>query len=72
VTEADSSPENLRRSRRQTELELMRHLGHDHPSGQTAYGFIAGQATPTEAEAKSFVLRTLIGEGYIKGPAPER
>jgi len=50
----------------------MRHLGHDHPSGQTAYGFIAGQATPTEAEAKSFVLRTLIGEGYIKGPAPER
>jgi hypothetical protein len=72
MTGADPSPKNLRRSRTQTEHELMRHLGHDDPSQPVPDGFIAGQEPPTEQQARNFVLRALAREGYLKSARLER
>jgi hypothetical protein len=54
LTGAPASFQNLHRSRNQTELELMRHLGHDDP------------ARPVPKDANP-VLVGLIRDGYIKG-----
>jgi hypothetical protein len=73
ATGADPDPQNLNRSRRQTEHELMRHLGHDDPAEPVGDGgYIAGQGAPTDEQASKFVLRALAREGYIKGAKLER
>jgi mannitol/fructose-specific phosphotransferase system IIA component len=72
MTGADPSPENLRRTRRQTEHELMRHLGHGDQSQPVPDGFIAGQEPPTEQQARNFVLRALAREGYLKSAEFDR
>jgi hypothetical protein len=72
MTGADPSPKNIRRSRRETEYELMRHLGHDDPHRPVPDGIIAGQGPPTDEQARNFVLRALVREGYIKGARLER
>lgn len=51
----------------------MAHLGHHDPSQPVeADGFVAGAATPTEEQAKRFLLRALIHAGFIKGASMER
>jgi hypothetical protein len=53
ITGAEPSPKNLKRSRRETELELMLHLGHDDP------------CRPVPKDANPMLLG-LIRDGYIK------
>ena len=68
MTGAAPSAMNLLRSRRQTELAVMQHLGHHDPSSPVLTdGYIAGQSHPTTDQAKTFVLRALVREGFIKG-----
>ena len=46
----------------------MRHLGHNDPSSPVLTdGYVAGQGQPTTDQAKTFVLRALVREGFIKG-----
>ena len=73
LTGAAPSAMNLLRSRRQTELAVMKHLGHNDPSSPVlSDGYVAGQGQLTTEQAKTFVLRALIREGYIKGGTLER
>jgi hypothetical protein len=53
ITGAEPTSRNLTRSRRETELELMRHLGHGDPA----------RPVPKDGNA---MLRDLIRDGYIK------
>lgn len=59
---------NLTHSRRHIEDELRSHLSHpdsDVPVPPSDY--IVGDGTPTEEQARRFVLRALMREGFIKG-----
>ena len=68
MTGAEPRAMNLLRSRRETEVAVMQHLGHDDPSSPVlADGYVAGQGRPTNEQAKTFVLRALVREGFIKG-----
>ncbi|WP_437193660.1 hypothetical protein [Planctomicrobium sp. SH527] len=55
------------------ERDLSRHLGHnDLAQPVPSDGFAAGMASPTEQQAKRFLLRALMHAGYIKGGSMER
>lgn len=73
LTDGPTDSKFLDRPRHAVESALMSHLGHSSaeqpvPTG----GFVAGDAPPTEEQARRFVLRALIHAGYIKGGSSER
>lgn len=73
MTDGPTDTNLLRRPRHAVQRELMRHLGHDDPKAQVPNdGFVAGQANPSEEQAKRFVLRSLMRTGLIKGGNMER
>jgi hypothetical protein len=73
MTSAEPNSTILRRTRRQTESELLHHLGHPDPSRSVPRErFLAGQEAPTDQQARHLVLRALIHAGCIKGVRMER
>ncbi|MAT50216.1 MAG: hypothetical protein CMK32_03410 [Porticoccaceae bacterium] len=73
MTEGPKDSRFLSRPRHRLEKELMAHFGHDDPKEPVPNdGFVAGQANPSEEQAKRFVLRALMHAGLIKGGSMER
>lgn len=73
LTDGPTNSTLLAKPRHAVERELMEHLGHDDPQRSVpADGFIAGEAPPTEEQAKRFLLRALIHAGFVRGGSVER
>ena len=73
MTDGPTGPQFLQRARYSVEHGLMGYLGHDAPVDPVPNGsFVAGQANPTEEQAKRLVLRALMHSGLIKGGSMER
>jgi hypothetical protein len=73
LTNGPTDRKVLETPRHAVESDLMRHLGHAGPQQPVPVsGFVAGEAPPTEAHARRFLLRALMHAGYIKGGSMER